>query len=112
MFYLLYKLTIQLAFVEEITASDANIFIGFIFPILKGTSSDPSDLVRATFVQCLSSLGTVFTLMRLMQSAETSVRFLELAQILRNAMPSDTEFEEMYQACLFVHIHMAIDYHI
>ncbi len=58
--------------IQEITSSDANLFLEYIFPALKGFSLDPDYLVRCTFVECLVSLS------------EISLLFLDLAQVLKS----------------------------
>ncbi|RKO92149.1 hypothetical protein BDK51DRAFT_20317 [Blyttiomyces helicus] len=79
-------LTQLLCSVETVTPADANIFPEYILPNLRRFSSDPDAFVRATYASCIATI------------AETALKFLELAQVLKNEGPSEVEGDgDLYQ---------------
>ena len=74
--------------------ADRNVFLEFIFPSLKSMSTDPSELVRSAYADCIYSLG-IFCFLNYL--AEISARFLDLSQIFRDLVPPDSDEDEILQ---------------
>ena len=51
---------IQLSIITQISIADSNIFLEYIFPSVKGISSDPEPVVRGAFAKCLIELGIFY----------------------------------------------------
>ncbi|KAI9919994.1 hypothetical protein PsorP6_016035 [Peronosclerospora sorghi] len=66
--------TFLLSLVESFPLADASVFPQYILPAMIPFQSDPDELVRITFAECLPQL------------AETSRRFLEIAHAMKQRM--------------------------
>ncbi|KAJ3269450.1 Serine/threonine-protein kinase [Terramyces sp. JEL0728] len=78
----LIALTQLLSVIDTLKPGDANIFPEYILPSVKPFSSDKNEIARASYAQCISTI------------AETSLYFLELAEILKSeASTLDSEYQ-------------------
>ncbi|KAJ3325684.1 Serine/threonine-protein kinase [Boothiomyces sp. JEL0866] len=78
----LVALTQLLSVIDTLKPGDANIFPEYILPAVKTFSSDKNDIARASYAQCISTI------------AETSLYFLELAEILKSETTTlDSEYQ-------------------
>ncbi|KAF9971093.1 Serine/threonine-protein kinase, partial [Actinomortierella ambigua] len=92
-------LTKLLSQVETLNVINVTIFPEYILPALRSFPSDPEVFVRATYAGCIAQL------------AQTALRYLELAQLLRNEgviagneLDSDADgspYEATYDSALF-----------
>ncbi|CAH0513298.1 unnamed protein product [Peronospora belbahrii] len=67
-------ITYLLSLVESFPLADASVFPQYVLPAMVPFQSDPDELVRITFAECLPQL------------AETSRRFLEIAHAMKQKM--------------------------